>query len=115
MAMSQIYENGIVITPVKGMTMSRAMMSQTADALLQIQDVEAVFVIADDTENETAISARSNGRVNVQVIMENMHGGGHMTAAAMQRPKCSIDDLRKELIDVLENYFREEDTNESDS
>ncbi len=109
MAQSQLYENGIIITPVKDRVMSRAMMSQTADNLLQIQNVEAVFVIADDLENETAISARSNGRVNVQVIMERMKGGGHMTAAAMQRPRTGIDDIQKELMDVLEQYFGEEE------
>ena len=112
---SQIYENGVVITPVKGTVLSRAMMSQTADTLLQVQGVEAVFVIADDSDNETAISARSNGKINVQVIMERMNGGGHMTAAAMQRPRCSIDDVHKELLDVLEDYFGEAESNESNT
>ena len=112
---SQIYENGVMITPVKGTILSRALMSQTADTLLQVQGVEAVFVIADDDDNETAISARSNGKINVQVIMERMNGGGHMTAAAMQRPRCSIDDVQKELLDVLEDYFGEAESNESNT
>ena len=115
LAMSQMYENGVIITPVKGTVMSRAMMSQAADTLLRIQNVEAVFVIADDLENETAISARSNGKVNVQVIMEAMKGGGHLTAAAMQRPRCSIDDVQKELLDVLGKYFMEANKDESNS
>jgi c-di-AMP phosphodiesterase-like protein len=66
-----------------------------------------VFVIANDTDGETAISARSAGNVNVQVIMESMNGGGHMTAAAMQRKRCSIEDLEKELLNRVDDYFRE--------
>jgi c-di-AMP phosphodiesterase-like protein len=89
------------------MALSRAMMSQVADSLLGIQDVEAVFVIANDTDGETAISARSNGKVNVQRIMEAIGGGGHMTAAAVQRKRCDIDDLERELLEKTEEYFRE--------
>ncbi len=114
-SMSERYDHGIIITPVKDRKLTRSIMSQIADDMLGIQDVEAVFVLADDTDGETAISARSNGRVNVQWIMERMHGGGHMTAAAMQRPRCNIDDLKQELIDNINEYFKEESENESDS
>ena len=89
-------------------------MSQVADRLLAIQDVEAVFVIADNTEGETSISARSNGSINVQFIMEAMNGGGHMPAAAMQRKRCSIDELEAELLEQIDIYFREVN-HESDS
>ena len=115
MALSQRYEHGIIITPVKNRTLTRSMMSQAADSLLEIQGVEAAFVIANDEEGETAISARSNGRINVQVIMENMHGGGHMTAAALQREKCSIDDLQKELKATIDEYFKEAEPDEGNT
>ena len=82
--------------------------------MLEIKGVDAVFVIADDTEGETAISARSNGKVNVQMIMEAIGGGGHMTAAAMQRKRCDIDDLERELLAQIDQYFKEV-RNESDS
>ena len=97
----------MIITPYKGRSLSRTLLSQTADDLLEIQDVDAVFVIAKDTEGLTCISARSNGKVNVQVIMEAMKGGGHMTAAAVQRANSSVDDMKKELITVLNGYFKE--------
>ncbi len=106
-AMSQRYERGIVVCPVKGITLTRSMMSQVADELLSIANVEASFVLADDTDKETAISARSNGHVNVQVIMEKMNGGGHMTAAAMQRERCDIDDLQAQLLQTIKEYFQE--------
>ncbi|MGP1376114.1 MAG: DHH family phosphoesterase [Bulleidia sp.] len=114
-AMSRRYEHGIVVCPVKGMTLTRSMMSQVADAILGIADVEAAFVLADDTDRETAISARSNGHVNVQVIMEKMDGGGHMTAAAMQRERCDLDELQAELLQTIEAYFKEGENDESHS
>lgn len=108
LADSECYENGIIITPVKDRIMTRSMMSQIADDLLQIQDIKAAFVIANDDHEQTCISARSNGTMNVQVIMEKMSGGGHMTAAAMQRPVCDIEDVKNELLTYLEQYFKEE-------
>ena len=115
MAMSKNYPHQVIVTPVKGKAITRSLMSQCADSLLQIQNVNAVFVIANTDEDQTAISARSNGKVNVQVIMEALHGGGHMTAAAMQRAKCNIDDVEKELAKALENYFMEVGQDESHS
>jgi c-di-AMP phosphodiesterase-like protein len=112
---SERYPNGIVIAIVKDRVLTRSMMSQVADSLLSIQDVQAAFVIANDADNESAISARSSGKLNVQVIMENMNGGGHMTAAAVQRPKCSLDDLKQELLGAIEDYNKEDETDESDS
>lgn len=104
---AQRYEHGIVICPFNLRTISRSLMSQTADMLLDIQGVEAVFIIADSDHGETCISARSAGKVNVQWILERMHGGGHMTAAAVQRPKTSIEGMRKELISAIDAYFEE--------
>lgn len=114
-AQSEKYDHGVVIAPVKDRVITRSLMSQVADNLLNIQDVQAAFVIANTGDNETAISARSTRAVNVQVIMERMHGGGHMTAAAMQRSRCSIDDLKQELLQTIDQYFKEEKQDESDS
>ncbi len=112
---SEKYANGVVISAVKDRQLTRSLMSQVADSLLGIQGVEAAFVIASSSDTETGISARSNGKVNVQRIMEAMHGGGHMTAAAMQRTKTTPENLKKELLEVLDRYFKEDSRNESDS
>jgi c-di-AMP phosphodiesterase-like protein len=114
LSMSQDIGRGIILVPVRNEVLSRSMMSQIADTVLEIQNVEAVFVIADDTQQETAISARSSGRINVQRIMERMNGGGHLTAAAMQRPRCEMDGLVEELKQAIDAYF-EEENNESHS
>lgn len=112
MAMSQNYSHGIIITPVKDIVLTRSKMSQVADSLLEIQGVEAAFVLANNIDDQTAISARSNGKINVQIIMEKMHGGGHLTAAAMQRPKTNINDVMNELRLRIDEYFKEVEENE---
>lgn len=111
---SERLHHGILLSTVTDRSLTRSMMSQVADSLLDIQDVEASFVLANNTDGETAISARSNGKINVQVIMEQMNGGGHMTAAAMQRPKTDISEVRNELLDTIEEYFKEVQQDESD-
>ncbi len=114
---SEKYDHGVVIASVTRRQMSRSLMSQVADELLGVQGVQAAFVIADDNDDQTCISARSAGKINVQVIMENMGGGGHMTAAAMQRKKCDVEDVKNELLAKLHTYFaqQEEDSDESNS
>ena len=102
-------DNGIVISAVTdNEILSRAMLSQVADTILMIKGVEAAFVIAKISDSQTAISARSRGHVNVQVIMERMHGGGHLSAAALQRENTSVEDLRTELIATLDEVMKEE-------
>ena len=114
MATAERHSNGIIIAPVKERQLSRSIMSQVADSMLQIQGVEASFVIA-VSGGDTCISARSSGKINVQRIMEAMGGGGHLTAAACQKPKSSVDQVRGELLTAIESYFREEHTDESDT
>ena len=115
MSNSEKLPGGIMIAPVSERGVSRSLISQVADSLLSIQDVNAAFVIADNEKGETCISARSNGSINVQRIMEMMGGGGHLAAAALQRPKTTVEALRTELISTLETYFKEEKADESDS
>jgi len=110
------YTSGIVISCVKDRYVTRSIMSQVADSLLGIQNVEAAFVIGNTSDSETAVSARSAGKINVQAIMENMHGGGHRTAAALQRPRMKIEDLKEELLENIDIYFNEEgDVTEDES
>lgn len=105
---SERYPDGIVIAAVENEKITRSIMSQVADSLLSIQDVKAAFVIAQDKSTGiNSISARSNGEINVQVIMEAMHGGGHMTAAATQRKDATVKELKEELINIIEQQKKE--------
>ena len=58
--------------------------SQVADELLNVKGVKASFVAGTNADGETLISARSLGDVNVQILMEEFGGGGHLTTAGAQ-------------------------------
>lgn len=82
----------------------RIICSQAADELLMVSDVMASFVLF-ETDNTVNISARSNGEVNVRLIMEVFSGGGHMTMAACQLEGADIEQVRLELERKLDEYF----------
>lgn len=99
---------GIVFAPIYDDTViPRALLSQAADELLSIQESQAVFVISNIADKRVGISARSKGVVNVQSIMEEMGGGGHFNAAALQRESTSVKEMLKELDEVLSKYLEE--------
>ena len=78
----------------------RLVAPQAADELLSISNVDAAFVIY-AVKNSVSISARSLGAVNVQVIMEQLGGGGHQTMAATQIPDMTPEEAKKQLLEVL--------------
>ena len=82
---------------------SRVAASQAADELLNIENVDASFVIykSPDTVN---ISARSLGAVNVQVIREELGGGGHPTMSAAQLRDCDTDTAEKMLLEAISKH-----------
>lgn len=104
--------NGIVLSEVNDKIVSRSLISQAADRLLSVKGVNAAFVISRIDEHATGITARSDGSLNVQVIMEKMKGGGHMTAAAVQRIDVATEVLRTELLAAIDWYIKE-NNNES--
>ena len=85
----------------------RVVAPQAADELLSISDVDASFVVY-STGNITNISARSLGALNVQVVMEELGGGGHQTMAAAQLENTSLQEAVKLLINAIDS--RQEET-----
>ena len=63
--------------------------AQAANELLNIKGVKASFVLT-EYQNQIFVSARSIDEVNVQIIMEKMGGGGHLSAAGCQIRDASI-------------------------
>ena len=80
----------------------RIVAPQAADELLGITDVDASFVIY-RTNSTINISARSLGALNVQVIMEQLGGGGHQTMAATQLENVTIEEAAKALIIAIDD------------
>ncbi|WDT65469.1 DHH family phosphoesterase [Companilactobacillus crustorum] len=75
--------------------------AQAADTLLSLDNVEASFVISKRPDGRIGISARSLGNINVQVIMEKLGGGGHLSDAATQIADATVDEVKDRLVDVL--------------
>ncbi len=113
-ARSKRVRDNVIVVPYEDVA-SRTLISQVADSLMEIQGVEAVFVIAQTPDEKTSVSARSNGSVNVQVIMEKMRGGGHMTAAGVQLENTTVKEMEKVLLTELDRYFEEVQKNESNT
>lgn len=85
---------------------SQVLIAQTADILLTMKGVSASFVVAKKDNGEVGISARSLGDINVQLIMERLGGGGHLTNAASQIPdgnvQESIEQLKQAIVEIVE-------------
>ena len=60
-------------------------------------------------ESKICISGRSIGDINVQVILEKLGGGGHITLAGAQLENMTIDEAKQELINKIEEYFAEKE------
>lgn len=80
--------------------------AKSADQLLAIGNITASFVLGNNGEKIT-ISGRSIGDINVQVILEKMGGGGHITLAGAQVEGKSMDEVKEELKARIGEYFEE--------
>lgn len=103
----EFFREGVAIAHgMENVSYSQVLLAQTADILLTMNNVTASFVIGRKSESTLGISARSLGDINVQVIMEKLNGGGHLTNAACQLEDTSIDEaillLKNAIIDTIE-------------
>lgn len=69
-------------------TNAQVICAQVADELLTVRGVKASFVAGRDETGRTVASARSIGDMNVQVVMEEFGGGGHLNTAGAQMDIC---------------------------
>ena len=80
--------------------------AKAADELLTISDITASFVIG-KLGDKVCISGRSIGDINVQIILEKLGGGGHITLAGAQIEGMTIEEVKQQLIDKINEYFNE--------
>ena len=80
--------------------------AKAADELLTISNITASFVIGKMGE-QICISGRSIGDINVQLILEKLGGGGHITVAGAQLEGMTQEEVKKELINRINEYFTE--------
>lgn len=103
-----MYKDGIIIAradPQIDEHFEQVIIAQAADTLLTMNGVIASFVMARKSETKIGISARSLGDINVQLIMEALDGGGHLTNAATQLHETTLEDVDEKLKRAIEEYL----------
>ena len=80
--------------------------AKAADELLTISDITASFVLGIQGD-QICVSGRSIGDINVQLILEKLGGGGHITVAGAQIEGMTIEEAKQELIIRINEYFSE--------
>lgn len=85
---------------------SSVICAKAADELLTISDITASFVLG-RMGNKICISGRSIGDINVQIILEKLGGGGHITLAGAQVEGMTMEETKQELINRINEYFSE--------
>lgn len=105
---AQVYYDHIAIAVAEsGRQNPQLLIAQSADTLLSMTDILASFVISERPDGLIGISARSLGGMNVQVVMERLGGGGHLTNAAAQM-EGTVEEVADKLKAVLEQIESEE-------
>ena len=110
---SKIIDNAEIINETIGISIydendkdANVICAKAADELLTISDITASFVIG-KLGDRVCISGRSIGDINVQVILEKLGGGGHITLAGAQVEGLSIGEVKNLLIEKINEYFSE--------
>ena len=96
----------LIATAAAAKILDGVQLAQAADELLNIQDIKATFAIGQIDDTRVGISARSLGDVNVQLLMEQLGGGGHLNNAATQISNHTIPEvvlMLKKVIEELDN------------
>ncbi|MFD2443674.1 DHH family phosphoesterase [Bacillus sp. CGMCC 1.16607] len=102
----EFFYDGIAIAKGKNSDVfDQVIIAQAADTLLTMDGVQASFVISNRSDHVIGISARSLGGVNVQVIMESLNGGGHLTNAATQLSDITIEEAEQKLKSAISDYI----------
>lgn len=90
----------------QGLKNAQLIAAKTADELLNLSGIAAAFVLS-SMNNEVWISGRSLGDINVQLIMEKLGGGGHLTVAGAQLTDITIEDAKEKLKCAIIEYMKE--------
>lgn len=103
---TSIYKSGVAIaSAAQHIDLTQVHIAQIADTLLSMNGISASFVIAKRSDQLVGISARSLGEINVQLIMEELGGGGHLTNAATQLQNVTIAEAEQELKAAIDKFL----------
>ena len=105
---TEIYRDAVAISCMvsdrENPSGDRILASKVANNLLTVKGVEASFALI-RIKDDIAISGRSKGRVNVQLILERLKGGGHFDMAGAQMRGVSVSEAREQLCGAIDDYY----------
>lgn len=87
-------------------TTTRPLAAQAADDMLNISGITASFVLYPDGD-QIMISARSIGKVNVQMVLEPLGGGGNAMVAGAQLKDVDSKEALTRLVEAIDKFFEE--------
>ena len=96
--------HGDIALAVARSEVDRVTAAKTADDLLNLQGIQASIVLYRQGDG-VSMSGRSLGEVNVQVILEQLGGGGNGTSAGGHVPDSSLEEVRHRVLDAIGNYY----------
>lgn len=102
---AEMYHDDIAIAAIDE-EVDRVTAAKATDELLTLQGVRASFVLFRHGAGVN-LSARSLGEINVQMIAEKLGGGGNSTTAGAQVPDGTVDAVREQLANAIDEYFEE--------
>ena len=102
------YNGNIAISSCDGDTDEsyRIIASKAADKMLTLRDIDAAFTLV-RIGDQVHISGRSNGKINVQLILEKLHGGGHYDVAGAQVTSDSVQSVLETLRRAIDEYLEQ--------
>lgn len=105
---AEVYKDAFAITVFNGDGIDTPTVggAKAANELLDISGIKASFVIT-PYENKLFLSARSIDEVNVQLVMEKLGGGGHMSIAGAQLTDCTVDQAINTIKLTLDNMIKD--------
>lgn len=106
---SEIYKGCALATARATSPTMRIAAAQAADELLGIENVSSSFVLY-EADGKINISARSLGNFNVQLVMEQLGGGGHQTMAGAQLD-TTLRDAKYRLVSAIDSYIEKSNIN----
>ena len=107
----QFYPYILIAIGDENQEFSRTTLAKASNAMLDVSNIKATFTIGKTDKNQVAISARSSKDINVQIIMENLGGGGHFSMAAALFEDKSLSEVQALLEEKIQEYI--EDRGES--
>ena len=105
---AEVYKDAFAITIFDGTGLESPTIggAKAANQLLDISGIKASFVVT-QYNDKIYISARSIDEVNVQLVMEHLGGGGHMSIAGAQLTDCTTDQAVQTIKLALDNMLKE--------